>query len=1190
MRYLFADCDLDTRLYSLRRAGQSLALRPKVFQVLLYLLEHRERVVTKQELLDAVWPQQFISDATLADCIRTIRRAVGETRASQHVIQTRHGHGYRLVAAVEVIASESPTPADAPPSPPAALPVAPHLDRPASAAPPLIATLLAALQLPPATGPSAERRQITILSCALVGAPGLGAHLDPEAWYAVVQTWQETCAEVIAPWEGHIVHYLGDGVLAYFGYPLAHEDDARRAVLAGLDLLTAIEPLRVRLGQLPEPTLAVRLGIHTGMVITSRQGMRLRPEQLTTGATPQIALGIQALAASNTLLISDTTARLVQGYVVCQEAGQYELQGLETPMPLWHVAGRTEALDRLQRTGRERFTPLVGRETEMALLHERWRQVHEGEGQVVLLSGEAGIGKSRLADAVRAHVASEGAPQVIWRCSPYHTHSALFPVLTYLQQLARFEPAEAPVTKLAKLEGLLTGYRLGLEQTVPLFAALLEVPLGQRYPPVQLPPEQLKHQTYEALVALFLEAAERQPLFLLCEDLHWADPSTLELLTLLLSQVPMLRALVLLLFRPDFRPPWSPHAHCVQLSLPRFRRAQVEQMLAVLANGTPLPADLHEQVIARTDGVPLFVEELVNTLRESLQAPGPAAPGQPVTVPTSLQDALMARLDRLGSARDLAQLGATWGREFTYAQMQYLVAPEDATFQQHLVQLVEADILHQRGFPPQASYRFKHALIQETAYQSLLRRTRHAYHGQIAQVLAAHFPETMATQPELLAHHYTEAERFADAIPYWQQAGERAIRHSAYLEAVSHLRQGLTLLKTVPETPARQHQELALNVALGPALSALQGYATAEVEVIYTRAYVLCHEVGETAQLFPTLWGLLRFYMGQGLFAQAREIAEQLVREAERTMDPHRRIEAYDALVAVCSFLGECATALPYLERGLALIDPATERTLALRQGLAPGVRCLAVSANMLGFLGFPTQAVQRGQEALALAEEVGHPYSVAVAHNWVTYVYRRRREVAAVLALAESLLTLAKAQGFTLYIGLGTCWRGWAQALLGAGEAGLAELRQGMATVLEAGQTMARPLCLVLQAEAAGHLGQAADGLALLDDALSDLEVSGRGDLLAEVYHLQGTLLLRQDVRHGAQAEACLQQALAVARRQEAKALELQAARSLCHLWQSQGKREGARQLLAEIYGWFREGFETTDLQEAKALLAALA
>ncbi|MGE3535921.1 MAG: AAA family ATPase [Candidatus Tectimicrobiota bacterium] len=1219
MRYVFAGCTLDTHLYSLQRAGRQIFLRPKVFQVLLYLLDHHDRVVTKQELLEAVWPEQYISEATLADCIRDIRQAMGEPRGSQQVIQTRHRHGYRLVAEVLVETVTAPAPQEhhtstllkAGSGKPSVHHVAPTGDvageeapgpgpadlgtRPTQAAfsvPLPAAAVVSGAPLPLA---AAERRQVTVLACALIDAPGLAEQRDPEDWYDIVQAWQETCTGVSALLQGHIVPQVGEALLIYFGYPQAHEDDARRAVRAGLDLLAALELLRTRFSHLPGPELMVRIGIHTGPIIIGRLGATLRPAQLATGTTPQLAMRLQAMARSNTLLISHATERLVRGYVACQESDQQIAWSTDTSLPLWQVRGLTTAQSRLDSVRPAGLTPLLGREAEMRLLQERWQRAQEGEGQVVLLSGEAGIGKSRLADTLWTQLDATGCTQILLHCSPYHTHSALFPLLAHLRQLAHLSPTDTPATQLDKLAQTVCSYGLPPHQVLPLLAPLLAVPLDQRYPPRSLPPEQHKQQTYEALVAWLHAEARRQPLFVLCEDVHWADPSTLELLSLWLSQVPTLQAFTLLLFRPEFRPPWTAHPHCVYLTLPRLTPTQVEQMLTMLTRDRPLPADMCAQVMARSDGVPLFVEEFVKMLQESSLPQTSTAPNErtaldlPLTIPASLQDALMARLDRLGSARALAQLGAAWGREFTYAQMQHLAELEEATLAQHLTQLVEAEILHQRGFPPQARYRFKHALIQETAYQSLLRSTRQAYHGHIAQVLVTHFPETTATQPELLAHHYTEAGLVEQAMTCWQHAGARASRHSAHIEAVSHYRKAGALLTTLPETPARQRQALDLLLALGPALSVIKGYARPEVEQIYKRAYDLCGELGDTAQLFPTLWGLLRFYMGQGLLAQAREIAEQLVRQAEQSLTPHR-LEAYDALVAVLSFLGEGAAALPYLERALALIDPSVEQTLAEHQGLAPGVRCLAVAANILSFLGFPTQAVQRGQEALALAQAVEHPYSTAAAQNWLLYVYRRHHQVQEVLVRAEHLVTLASTQGFPLYVGLGTCWRGWAHALLGRGHDSLMELHQGMAMVLAAGQSMARPLCLVLLAEAAGHLGQAKDGLALLNEALAALESSGRGDLLAEVYWLQGSLYLAQDIPQAARAEACWQQALAIARRQQARTLELQAARSLSQLWDTQGKRDLARQLLTEIYAWFTEGFETTALQEARALLEALA
>jgi predicted ATPase len=550
----------------------------------------------------------------------------------------------------------------------------------------------------------------------------------------------------------------------------------------------------------------------------------------------------------------------------------------------------------------------------------------------------------------------------------------------------------------------------------------------------------------------------------------------------------------------------------------------------------------------------------------------------------------MARLDRLAPVKAVAQLGATIGRTFPY-DLLHAVAPfEEATLQTGLRQLVEAELLYQHGVPPQATYLFKHALIQEAAYQSLLRSTRQQYHQCIAQVPEEQFPESITTQPELLAQHYTEVGLRAQAILYWQRAGQWALQRSANPEAVQHLTTGLALLATLAETPASAQQELDMQMALGPALIATRGPAAPEVEQTYARARALCHQVGETPQLLPTLWGLYRFYRGQGALPTARELGEQLYQLAEREAAPTPRLEAHDALGTTLFMVGEYTAARTHLKQGIALTDPVAQRAMVLRHGEAPGVRCLAYAGLKLWCLGSPTQALRRSQKALALAQELAHPYSLAVAQHFAAYLHHRRREASAVQAQAEAILALATAQRFPLYLGFGACWLGWALALQGQGPAGLAQLRQGMAGVMATGQTLSRPFCLVLLAEAAVCAGQVEEGLHLLTEALTVLEESGRGDLLAEAYRLQGELLLHQAVPEAAQAEACFQQALAIARRQQAKSWELRTATSLSRLWQHQGKRAEARALLAPIYGWFTEGLDTADLQEAKVLLEELA
>jgi predicted ATPase len=560
-----------------------------------------------------------------------------------------------------------------------------------------------------------------------------------------------------------------------------------------------------------------------------------------------------------------------------------------------------------------------------------------------------------------------------------------------------------------------------------------------------------------------------------------------------------------------------------------------------------------------------------------------------VPIPATLHDALMARLDRLSAAKEIAQLGAVLGREFSYALIQALTPLDGATVQTRLGQLVAAELLYQRGRPPRATYMFKHALIQDAAYASLLKSTRQQVHRQVAQVLEAQFPETVVTQPELVAQHYTEAGLAEQAIPYWQRAGEHAAQRSAHLEAVRHLTKGLELLTILPESPARAQQELDLRLALGPALMATLGMGAPEVKQTYARARALCAQVGETPQLLPTLLGLCRFYRNQGALSTARELGEQFYQLTQRAAASRQLLEAHDVLAGILTFLGDYPAARRHCEQGIALTDPTAQRALALHYGEAPGVMCLLHAALTLWCLGYPMQAVRRIAEALALAQALAHPYSQVLVQHFATWLHHRRRDVPEVQAQADALVTLATAQGFPLWAAFGTCWQGWALAMQSQNETGLVQLCQGMEVILARGNTLSRPFCLVLLAEAVGQIGQVEEGLRLLAEALTAFEASGRGDMLTEAYRLKGEFLLRQSVPDAAQAEACFQQAQAIARHQQAKAWELRAAMSLSHLWQQQGKRAAARELLAPVYGWFTEGFDTADLQDAKALLEEL-
>jgi TOMM system kinase/cyclase fusion protein len=1074
----------------------------------------------------------------------------------------------------------------------------------------------APLGLPPAqrSAPEAERRQLTVLFCDLVDSTALAGQLDPEEWREVVRAYQATCAEVIQRFNGHIAQYLGDGLLIYFGYPQAHEDDAQRAVRTALGMVEAIGKLNAQFRQGTGIQLAVRVGIHTGLVVIGEMGGSGRQEQLALGDTPNIAARLQGLAEPNTVVLSAATRRLVEAYFTYAELGPQALKGVATPLVVSQVLGESAVRSRLDAAAPRGLTPLVGREQEIGLLLERWAQVKDSMGQVVVLSGEAGIGKSRLVQVLQERVSGERATCIPFRCSPYHTNSALYPVIEHLERLLQFRRDDTPQDKVAKLERVLAAYRLPQAEVVPLLAALLSLPHPQRYAPLNLSPQRQRQKTHEALVAWLLEEAARQPVLAVWEDLHWADPSTLDLLSLVIDQAPAARLLTLLTYRPEFRPPWTTRSYVMQLMLSRLGHSQVEVMITRLTGGKALPAEVVQQIVAKTDGVPLFVEELTKAVLESevlREADGRyelTSPLPTLAIPATLQDSLMARLDRLVTAKGLAQLGATLGRQFSYELLRAVAQLDELTLQRELERLVHAELLYQRGLLPQATYLFKHALIQDAAYQSLLRSTRQQYHQRIAQVLEAQFAETIETQPELLAHHYTEAGLISQAIPYWQQAGQKAVERSANVEAISHLTKGLEWLKTLPDTPERAQQELTLQIALGVPLTATEGWGAPRMGQAYARARELCQQVGDTPQLCSALIGLWAFYLARSEPRTARELGEQLLRLAQRVQDPALLLEAHVALGNTLVWLGEFAPAHAHLEQGIALYNPQQHRSHIFLYGHDPGAWCLGFAAWALWHLGYPDQALTRSHEALTLAQGASHPRILANALGYAAELHQLRREVQATQELAEAEMLLSREHGFMFFLAEATCFRGWALAEQGQGEEGIAQIRQGLAAWRATGAEIKWTYYLTLLAEAYGKAGHVDKGLTVLAEALTILDKSGERRWEAELYRLYGELSLhigeadtgRAGDKHilsdssmprvpVSSPQEAFQKAVDIARKQQARSLELRAAMSLSQLWQQQGRGAEARQLLGEIYGWFTEGFDTADLQEAKALLETL-
>jgi class 3 adenylate cyclase/predicted ATPase/energy-coupling factor transporter ATP-binding protein EcfA2 len=973
----------------------------------------------------------------------------------------------------------------------------------------------------------------------LVGSTTLSQQLDPEDYHARVVAYQTACHQVVARYDGHIAQYLGDGVLVYFGYPTAHEDDAVRAVRSGLEIIAAVDQLKLT------PPLQVRIGIHTGPVVVGEIGAGERTERLALGETPNIAARVQGHAHPDEVMISTATYHLIEGLFTCEDRGRPKLKGVATPLTLHRVVKESNAHNRFEVVVRKGLTPLIGREHEYGLLRDRWQRVRDGAGQVVLLRGEPGIGKSRLVEALKETVEHEGARCLEFRCSPYAQNSALQPVIEHLRRVLKFQPTDTVEKKLNTLEqagvGAVREPPLQSE-VIPLLATLLSLPHPDGYPPITLSPQKQKEKTQEALVAWLCEEARQQAVTYAWEDLHWADPSTLELLTLFLAQVPTTRLLAVLTYRPEFIPPWGSYSYLSQLTLSRLGQTHVEVMVEKVTGDKTLPQEVVRQIASKTDGVPLFVEELTKMVVESnllseidgryeLNGPLP-----PLAIPSTLQDSLMARLDRLAAVREIAQIGATLGREFTYELLRAVSPLPEDTLRQGLKQLVEAELVFQSGIPPQARYLFKHALVQDTAYQSLLKSRRQQLHQQVAQVLEGQFPQTVETQPELIAHHYTEAGLATQAIPYWQQAGERAIQRSAHVEASTHLTKGLELLQSLPDTSERAPRELTLQLTLGATLQATKGYTAPQVESAYTRARALCRQVGETPQLFYALSGLRRFYYVQARLQAARELNEDLLRLAQQAQDVFPLTMAYQGIGATLFSLGELVAAREHFEQSLALYDPQRHRAYVLLPGEDPGVVALSYVSLTLMLLGYPDQALRKSHEALTLAQQLAHPYSTMFALSYASCLHQGRREEHPAQEQAEAALTLSTEQGFAqLWVGRQRLLRGWALVMQGQAEEEISQMRHGLAARLATGAALWHPYHLALLAETYGKVRQTEEGLTVLTEAMAVVSNTEERYYEAELYRLRGELTLQQFKVQGSkfkveEAEECFLKAIEIA------------------------------------------------------------
>jgi len=1028
----------------------------------------------------------------------------------------------------------------------------------------------------------AERRQLTVMFCDLVGSTALSARLDPEDLREIIGAYHRAVAEIVAGFDGFVAKYMGDGVLVYFGYPQAHEDDAERAVRAGLGLIAAVGRLDVSSVQ-----LQTRVGVATGLVVVGDLiGEGSAQEQSVVGETPNLAARLQALAEPDAVVIAAGTRRLVGDLFEYRDLGAVEVKGIAAPVPAWQVLRPGVIASRFEALRGSALTGLVGRDDEIDLLLRRWARAKAGDGQVVLVSGEPGLGKSRITAALEERVHAEPHLRLRYFCSPYHQDSALYPFVDQLGRASGFARDDTPAAKLDKLEAVLAR-AAPPDEDVALLADLISLPGSERHPLPNLSPQRKKARILEALIRQLEGLARQQPVVMVFEDAHWIDPTSRELLDLTVERVRILPVLLIVTFRPEFQMPWTGQPQVSMLTLNRLDRHDRTALVEQIAGGKALPDEVVGQIVDRTDGVPLFVEELTKSVLESgllredrdRYVLDRALP--PFAIPTSLHDSLMSRLDRLASVRLVAQIGAAIGREFPYALLHAVSRLPEDELEAALARLVASELVFQRGKPPDAVYSFKHALVQDAAHGSLLRSTRQQLHAQIAEALGTHFPELMDTQPELFAQHYAEAGLVEKSVACWGKAGHQSAARSAMAEAAAQFQRGLDQLALLPDTPERQRQELVFCSALGSALQAAKGYAAPETGDAYARARELWEQLGSPSEFLRVPFGQSVYHLYRGELDLALRLDEDLLRLSSQRNDTAGLVLGHVSSGRDLFFVGRFTLSRSHLEEGLALYDPISHRSLGRQFGGSS-----AFLGNVLFCLGYPDQALERSSAAIAEARRLAHP--PFLAGNLATGI-RLRLLVGDNAALGEwvdQLVTVTTEQGFPHWRAMGTICRGWVKVKNGDVAEGISLLRTGSAASRTTGAW--RPHNIALLAAACEITGQIEEGLTLLDDALRIVEKTGERWFAAELYRHKGQLLLGQG--HTEAAEELYRKALSIAEEQGAKLWELRAAASLARLRRDQGSPAEARDLLAPVYGWFTEGFDTADLKEAKALLDELA
>ena len=1040
----------------------------------------------------------------------------------------------------------------------------------------------------------AERRQLTVMFCDMVNSSGISEQLDPEDLRNVFAAYRSNCQVVVKRFGGHIARYIGDGLLVYFGYPVSYEDSAYRAVRAALGIVESIETLDREFSNLGIK-LAVRVGINTGKVVVGDIGTGKERESMgVVGEVPNVAARLQASAYPGDVVIGDNTRRLIEGMFELEDLGQQAHKGISIPVHTWRIRKERNEPERFESSSTGMLANIIGRDAEIALVCERWKQVTEGDGQVLLLSGEAGIGKSRILKQFREHLIDQRHWRFLYYCSTHHQSSAFYPIIAQIEHNLEFDSNDTNETKLKKLKKELESLNIASDENLPLYAFLLGIKIDGKEPEGN--PQQLKQKTIQALINFYCALAKRAPIVMIIEDIHWLDPSTFELLDLWIEQLQYERCFLILTFRPEFIPPWRHHSHFTSLTLNRLSRKESEAIVSEITGGKALPPQVLDDIIAKTDGVPLFLEELTKMVMDSnllenvdgeysLQHPIPS-----LAIPESLQDSLMARLDQLALAKELAQLAATLGRRFSHKLLAAASGLSEEQLHSSIIKLLDAELIYQRGTAPDCVYEFKHAMVQDIAYQTLLKSTRLRYHQRIAQLLENQFSDEIDKNPELLAHHYTEAQIADDAVTHWHRAGQKAVSRSENLEAIDHIQKGLVILEQLPDNDERAKRELELQITLAVPLTSVNGYASPDVEKTYTRARELCVQIGDTPQLFPALYGMWRFYLMRAEYTTAEELSTQLMDFADSSQNLAFCAAAPRSMGATYFYQGKFSKARKYLEQVISLQESDEYRSTAMLFDVVDvEVVSHGYNAWTLWLQGFPDQAQAHSEIAVKLAGNLNHQFSIALADSFAAWTYQFCDNKTRTAELAKTALKLSQKYSFQFWVGWAKIMQAWSNTEEDLKQSRHEYMEKGLKEWHTTGSELGQTYFLTLLAEATANNGDIEKSLQILSKAQAFSDQSGEKFWQAEILRTKGEVIMQTSTGAGNDAESCFTRALEVAGLQKSKSLELRAAMSLTRLYlknKDTVKLESAYSTLESIYNSFSEGLDTSDLQKARFLL----